>query len=71
MTRILEGIFVIGCALVGFGIGTPEGSGIRNTMKCSIQLVSMANENVATNAARLTADLARVPVKILSGLRRE
>ena len=33
MTRLLEGIFVIGCSLVGFGMSAPEGSGINNTIK--------------------------------------
>jgi hypothetical protein len=71
MSRILEGVFILGCSLVGFSMSAPEGSRIRETMQCSIQLVALANDNVAANAARLTADLARVPVQIVAGLRRE
>ena len=71
MSRLLEGMFVIGCSWVGFGMSAPDGSGIRDTVKCSVQLIALANDNVATNVARLTADLARVPVQILGGLRRE
>ncbi len=71
MSRILEGIFVVGCSLVGFGMGAPEGSGIKDTMQCSIQLIALAQNNMAFNAARFTSNLASVPVQILGALRRE
>jgi hypothetical protein len=71
MTRLLEGIFVIGCSLVGFGMSAPEGSGIRHTMQCSVQLIAVAHENMASNAARLGIHLAQARTEILVGLRRE
>jgi hypothetical protein len=71
MSRILEGIFVIGCSLVGFGMSAPEGSGIKDTMQWSIQLIALAQNNMSFNAARLTANLAQVPVQILGALRSE
>jgi hypothetical protein len=69
MTRLLEGIFVIGCSLVGFAMSAPEGSGIRDTMKCSIQLIAMAHNNVASNTANLAVHLAEAKSEILADLR--
>ncbi len=71
MTRLLEGIFVIGCSLVGFGMGAPEGSGIRNTVKCSVQLIAVAHQNMASNAFRLGIHLAEARTEILGSLRKE
>jgi hypothetical protein len=71
MTRLLEGIFVIGCSLVGFAMSAPEGSGIRNTMKCSIQLIAVAHNNIASNTANLGVHLAQAKAEILGNLRRE
>jgi len=70
MSRILEGVFVLGCSLVGLGMGAPEGSGVRNTVQSSVQLIALAQSGVAQNVAKLRASLARVPVEIL-GLRRD
>lgn len=68
MTRFMEGIFVIGCALVGFGMNAPEGNGIRNTMKCSIQLIAVAQDNVTVNAAKFGAHVALARAEMLAGL---
>jgi len=57
MSRILEGVFVIGCALVGFGVGAPEGSNVRNSMNCSVQLIALVHNNVAKNAAKLSSGI--------------
>ena len=57
MSRILEGVFVIGCAVVGFGVGAPEGSGIQNSMKTSVQLIALVHNDVCMNAARLSAGI--------------
>lgn len=59
MARILEGVFVIGCALVGFGMGAPEGSGIQNSVKCSVQLIALVHNNVAAHAAQLSTGIVR------------
>jgi hypothetical protein len=69
MTRLLEGIFVIGCSLVGFAMSAPEGSGIRDTMKCSVQLIAMAHNNIASNTANLGVHLAEAKSEILADLR--
>jgi hypothetical protein len=69
MTRLLEGIFVIGCSLVGFGMSAPEGSGVRDTMKCSIQLIALAHNNIASNTANLAVHLAEAKSEILADLR--
>jgi hypothetical protein len=69
MTRLLEGIFVIGCSLVGFAMSAPEGSGIRDTMKCSIQLIALAHNNIASNTASLGVHLAEAKSEILADLR--
>ena len=66
MSRLLEGVFVIGCSLVGFAMSSPEAGMLRNAMKTSVQLVALAQDNV-----RLCPDLSKVPVEILSGLRIE
>ena len=71
MTRLLEGIFVIGCSLVGFGMSAPEGCGIRHTIKCSVQLIAVAHENMASNAVRLGIHLVQARTEILGGLRHE
>jgi hypothetical protein len=68
MTRFMEGIFVIGCALVGFGMNAPEGSGIRDTVKCSVQLIAVAQDNVTVNAAQLGAHLALARAEMIAGL---
>ena len=60
MSRILEGVFVIGCALVGFGMGAPEGSGVRNSVNCSVQLIAMVHNNVAMNAAKISTGILGV-----------
>ena len=69
MTRLLEGIFVIGCSLVVFGMSAPEGSGVRDTMKCSIQLIALAHNNIASNTANLAVHLAEAKSEILADLR--
>ena len=70
MSRILEGVFVLGCSLVGLGMGAPEGSGMHDTVQSSIQLIALAQSDMARNVARLGASLGRVPVEIL-GLHKE
>jgi hypothetical protein len=69
MTRLLEGIFVIGCSLVGFGMSAPEGSGINNTIKCSIQLIALAHNNIASNTANFGIHLAEAEAEVLGNLR--
>jgi hypothetical protein len=69
MTRLLECVFVIGSCLVGFAIGAPEGSGMRNTMNCSVQLIAMAHDNIASNSANFGIHLAEARTEILNGLR--
>ena len=66
MSRFLEGIFVIGCSLVGLGMGAPEGSGMQNTMQASIQLVALAQNHVTSNVARLSANFSHASERILS-----
>jgi hypothetical protein len=68
MTRLLEGIFVIGCCLVGFCVGAPEGGGIKNTMQCSIQLIALAHNNIASNTANFGVHLAEAR-SLLTNLR--
>jgi tRNA threonylcarbamoyladenosine modification (KEOPS) complex Pcc1 subunit len=70
MSRILEGVFVLGCSLVGLGMGAPDGSRMRDTVQSSIQLIALAQSDMVRNVAKLGANLSRVPVEIL-GLRRD
>ena len=65
MSRILEGVFVLGCSLVGLGMGAPDGSGLRDTVQSSIQLITLTQSDMARNVAQLSARLVRLPVKIL------
>jgi hypothetical protein len=69
MSRILEGVFVLGCSLVGLAMSAPEGSVFQNTVKSSIQLVALAQNNVTANTCRLGANLSRLPVVILGNWR--
>jgi hypothetical protein len=69
MTRLLEGIFVIGGCLVGFGMGAPEGNPIKSTMNCSIQLIALVHNNIASNSANFGIHLAEARAEILSDLR--
>jgi hypothetical protein len=71
MSRILESVFVIGCALVGFGLDAKDGSVMQDAVKCSVQLISNVQENVASNVARFGAGLARVPTQVLGHVRME
>ena len=71
MSRILEGVFVIGCALVGLGIDAKEGSVMQDAVKCSVQLIANVHDHVAANAARLSNGLASVPAQVLGHVRVE
>lgn len=71
MSRTLEGIFVLGCALVGLSMNAPDGSRIQNAVHYSVQLIAVAQDNMASNAARLRDNLSHVPVQMLRGYRKE
>ena len=62
MSRILESVFVLGCAVVGFCLDANDGSVMQNAVKVSVQFVSMTENHIATN-------LARVPYQLLSSIR--
>jgi hypothetical protein len=51
MSRILEGIFVIGCSLVGFGMSAPTGSSIHNAVEQSVRFVAGALPHVLSGAS--------------------
>ena len=61
MSRILEGVFVLGCALVGLGIDAKDGSVMQDAVKCSVQLIANVPDHIAANATRIGTGLARVP----------
>jgi hypothetical protein len=69
MSRILESVFVLGCALVGFSMDAKDGSVMQDAVKCSVQLVSNVHDHIAANAARLSSGLARVPSQVLGHIR--
>ena len=71
MSRILESVFVLGCALVGFGMDAKDGSVMQDAVKVSVQLVSNVHDHVAARAARLSSGLARVPSQVLGHIRLE
>ena len=64
MTRLLEGIFVLGCSLVGLGMGAPEGSGIGKAKQCSIQLIAAVQQNVTANATRAAIHFAEARFRV-------
>ena len=68
MTRLLEGIFVIGCSLVGFAISAPQGSVIRQTMNCSMHFIAMAHDNISSNAGNFSIHLADAKAEVLADL---
>ncbi len=68
MSRILEGVFVIGCAVVGLCMDAKEGSVMQDAVKCSVQLIANV---LAANAARLSNGLASVPAQVLGHIRVE
>jgi hypothetical protein len=49
-------------------MGAPEGSGIRNAMNCSVQLIGFANDNIASNSAKFGIHLAEAKAEILGDL---
>ena len=69
MTRLLEGIFVIGCSLVGFAMSAPQGSSLRNAVNCSVGLIAIANHNITSNAGNISVHLADAKAEVLSNLR--
>jgi hypothetical protein len=71
MSRLLESVFVLGCALVGFGMDAKDGSVMQDAVKISVQLVSNVHDHVAANAARLSSGLASVPSQVLAHIRVE
>jgi len=60
MSRTLEVIFIIGCSLVGWSMGAPDGTGLKEAMKCSVRLVALAQDNIASNTARLTGAIGHL-----------
>jgi len=60
MSRTLEVIFIIGCSLVGWSMNAPEGTGLKQAMKCSVHLVALAQDNLASHTANLTGALGRL-----------
>ena len=71
MSRILEGVFVLGCALVGLCMDAKEGSVMQDAVKCSVQLIANVHDHVALNAARLSRGLASVPSQVRGHVRVE
>jgi len=71
MSRILESVFVLGCAMVGFCMDAKDGSVMQDAVKVSVQLVSNVQNHVAAHAARLSAGLASVPAQVLGHIRVE
>jgi len=69
MSRILESVFVLGCALVGFCLDAKEGSAMQDAVKVSVQFVSVAENRVASHADRVRATLATVPSQVLGHIR--
>lgn len=69
MSRILESVFVLGCALVGFCLDAKEGSVMQDAMKVSVQFVSIAQDHAASHADRVRATLASVPAQVLGHIR--
>ena len=69
MSRILESVFVLGCAVVGFCMGSNDGSVMQDAVKISVQLVSNVHDHVAVHAAKLSSGLARVPSQVLGHIR--
>ncbi len=62
MSRILESVFVLGCAVVGFCLDANDGSLMQDAVKVSVQFVSATEHRIATN-------LARVPYQVLGSVR--
>jgi hypothetical protein len=62
MSRILESVFVIGCAVVGFCLDANDGRLMQDAVKVSVQFVSMTENRIATH-------LARVPYQVLGSVR--
>ncbi|HEY6393186.1 MAG TPA: hypothetical protein VIX89_18035 [Bryobacteraceae bacterium] len=71
MSRLLECVFVLGCAVVGFSMDAKDGSVMQNAVGCSIQLVSTVHDRVASHAARLTSSLALIPARMIGHARTE
>jgi hypothetical protein len=69
MSRLLECVFVLGCAVVGFCMDAKEGSVMQDAVKISVQLVSNVHDHIAANAARFSAGLASVPSQVLGHVR--
>jgi hypothetical protein len=69
MTRLLEFMFVVGCSVVGFGMSAPDGNPIKNTLNCSVQLIALAHNNIASNTANFGIHMAEARTEILSSFR--
>ena len=44
MSRILEGIFVLGCSLAGFALSVPRGQYLQGATRYAVQLVSFGSD---------------------------
>jgi hypothetical protein len=56
MSRVLEGIFVIGCSLVGFGLSAPSGSRMHDSVERSAQLIANIWPRVLGGISTLAPD---------------
>ena len=60
MSRILEGVFVLGCALVGLCMDAKDGTVMQDAVKCSVQLIANVHDHIASHTASFGASLSQV-----------
>lgn len=71
MSKFLEATFVVGCALVGLSMNSPVGNPIHDTVTLSVEAITLAQSNIASNVSKLQNRLLAVPVPVLPAPRRD
>ncbi len=60
MSRILEGVFVLGCAVVGLCIDAKEGSVMQDAVNCSVQLIGSGSISGAGTRTRGVSSVGQI-----------
>ena len=69
MSRLLEGVFVFGCAVVGLSMGAPQDTRLQDSVEFSVRLIANAQDNLVSSTTQLQKSLCNAPAQLLPGLR--
>ena len=65
MSRIYEGIFVLGCSLVGFSQSFADSAAVHDAARFAVRMVTVTQANLETKMTGLATNLSEAPVRAL------